>query len=202
MKMTALGFTELRKALGALTKSQVTQIEFIVGEIDADKSISYAQGAYILATVWHETGGKMLPVSEIGKGRTRAYGQWFKNSKGELYGWCNGKKSAAYMQRDFPHLYYGRGFPQLTWYDNYKLASEKLNVDFLNNPDLALEQEHSIRILIAGMKEGWFTGHRLSGHINQSKKNFVNARKIINGTDRALHIAGIAEIFDRALRKP
>lgn len=202
MKMTAAGFAVLREAFGFLTKDQVSQIEIIVGEIDADKSITYPQGAYILATVWHETGGKMQPVSEIGKGRTRAYGQWYKNSKGELYGWKNGAKREAYLQSECPHLFYGRGLPQLTWYDNYKKASEKLGVDFVNNPELALDMKLSTRILIVGMKEGWFTGHTLDRHINQSKKDYTNARRIINGMDRATHVAGIAAIFERALRKP
>ena len=202
MKMTAAGFAVLREAFGYLTKDQVSQIELIVGEIDADKSISYPQGAYILATVWHETGGKMQPVPEIGKGRTRAYGKWFKNSKGELYGWKNGAKREAYLQSECPHLFYGRGLPQLTWYDNYKKASEKLGVDFVNNPELALDMKLSTRILIVGMKEGWFTSHTLARHINQSKKDYTNARRIINGMDRATHIAGIAAIIERALRKP
>lgn len=202
MKMTAQGFEVLRDAFGFLTKSQVKELEFIVGEMDADKSISYPQGAYILATVWHETGGKLLPVAEIGKGRTRKYGKWFKNSKGELYAWRNSSMQSAYLQSDYPHLYYGRGYPQLTWFDNYLRATKELGVDFVNNPDLAMEKEHSIRILITGMKNGWFTGHTLSRHINQSKKDYKNARRIINGMDRATLIAGYADIFEKALRKP
>lgn len=202
MKMTAEGFAVLRGAFGPLTKDQVSQIEIIVGEIDADKSISYPQAAYILATVWHETGGRMQPVNEIGKGRTRAYGRWFKNSKGELYSWKDGSKREAYLQSECPHLFYGRGLPQLTWYNNYKKASEKLGVDFIADPDLALDMKLSTRILIMGMKEGWFTGHTLSRHINQSKKDYRNARKIINGMDRASHIEMHAATFEKALRKP
>ena len=53
--------------------------------MDADKSISYPQGAYILATTWHETATTMLPIAEYGKGGGRPYGTWQRNSKGELY---------------------------------------------------------------------------------------------------------------------
>lgn len=200
MKMTAAGYAELRSAFGHLTQNQVDQIEFIVGELDNDKSITYPQAAYILATVWHETGTKLLPISEIGKGRTRPYGRWFENSKGELYGWKNYSKSEAYLQSECPHLFYGRGYVQLTWYDNYAKASKKLNVDFISNPDLALEKFYSIRILIIGMKEGWFTGQALKHYFNQSKKDYIGARRIINWTDRAKTIAEYATTFEKALR--
>lgn len=202
MKMTAQGFAVLREAFGGLTKTQVSHIEIIVGEIDADKSITYPMAAYILATVWHETDEQMQPIAEYGKGKTRPYGRWFKNSKGELYGWKNDSKREAYLQSDCPHLFYGRGLPQLTWYDNYKKASEKLGVDFVNSPDLALDMHHSTRILIVGMKEGWFTTRKLSDYFNQSLKDYKNARRIINGTDKAALVASYAVIFERALRRP
>lgn len=202
MKMTAAGFAVLRESFGGMTKTQVSHIEIIVGEIDEDKSISYPMAAYILATVWHETATKMQPIAEYGKGKTRAYGRWFKNSKGELYGWKNGSKREAYLQSDCPHLFYGRGLPQLTWYDNYKKASEKLGVDFVNDPDLALDMHHSTRILIVGMKEGWFTTRKLSEYFNQSLKDYKNARRIINGTGKAALVASYAVIFERALRRP
>jgi len=54
MKMTQGGFSILRNALGKLTSSQVSEIDFMVNEFDKDKSISYPQAAYMLATAWHE----------------------------------------------------------------------------------------------------------------------------------------------------
>lgn len=202
MKMTPQGFAVLRKEFSGLTRDQVSQIELIVAEIDADKSISYPMAAYILATVWHETATTMQPVAEYGKGRTRTYGRWFKNSKGEEYCWKNGAKREAYLKSECPHLFYGRGLPQLTWYDNYKKASEELGVDFVNNPDLALDMTYSTRILIAGMKAGWFTTRKLSDYFGQSKKDYVQARRMINGMDKATLIAGYAIVYERALRKP
>ena len=68
MKMTRGGFDILRKSLGKLTQSQVDEINFLVGEFDKDKSISYPQAAYMLATTWWETAHTMLPIEEYGKG--------------------------------------------------------------------------------------------------------------------------------------
>lgn len=198
--MTAGGFSILRNAFGKLSLSQVDEIEFIVGEMGKGKSISYSQGAYILATAWHETAKKMLPIEEYGKGKNRTYGTWYRNSKDQLYSFKDGSKRAVYLQSEFPHLYYGRGYVQLTWQINFENASKKIGVDFLNNPDLVMDKNHAIKIMLTGMKEGWFTGRKLSDYINQSKKDYVNARRIINGTDKAQAIADIAVIFERALR--
>lgn len=200
MKMTKGGFDILRNGLGKLNQSQVDEINFLVGEFDKDKSISYPQAAYMLATIWHETAKKMLPIAEYGYGKNRTYGTWYKNSKGELYSFKDGSKNTAYLYSDYPHLYYGRGYVQLTWFNNFKKASEKLDHDFLHNPDDVMKKEYAIQVLLTGMKEGWFTGKSLSDYIHQSKKDYVNARRIINGTDKAQKIADIANVFERALR--
>jgi len=89
---------------------------------------------------------------------------------------------------------------QLTWWANYDKASNKLGYDYTQNPDLVMKKEHAVKILITGMKEGWFTGRKLSDYIHQSKKDYINARRIINGTDKAKLIAGYADIFEKALR--
>jgi putative chitinase len=198
--MTKGGFDILRKSFGSLTQSQVDEINFIVDSMDKDKSLSYAQGAYILATTWHETDRKMLPISEYGKGKGRPYGTWYKNSKGDLYSFKDGSKTSAYLFNDFPYLYYGRGYVQLTWFSNFKKASGKLVHNFLDNPDDVMQKPFAIQIMIEGMKNGWFTGKRLDDYIYQSKKDYEGARRIINGTDKAKLIAGYADTFEKALR--
>lgn len=200
MIMTQGGFSILRNAFGKLTQSQVAEIEFIVSAIDQDKSISYPQAGYMLATTWHETATRMLPIEEYGKGKNRTYGTWYRNSIGALYSFTDGSKRSAYLHSDYPHLYYGRGYVQLTWYFNYENASKKIGVDFLNNPYLVMNKNHAVKIMIQGMKEGWFTGRKLSDYIYQSKKDYEGARRIINGTDKAKLIAGYAETFEKALR--
>ena len=174
MILTAGGFKILRDNFGRLTQSQVDGFNFLVSEIDKDKSISYTQAAYILATTWHETAHTMLPVKERG--------------------------SDAYLRskRYFPYI--GYGYVQLTWRDNYERVGKLINVDLIKNPELALQPEYAAKILIQGMKHGWFTGKKLSNYIHQSKKDYVNARRIINGTDKAAKIANEAIIIEKALR--
>ena len=56
-----------------------------------------------------------------------------------------------------------------------------------------LSQKNAANILIAGMLTGAFTGISLSRFIKTgATQEFVNARKIINGTDSDKLIAGYA----------
>jgi hypothetical protein len=49
------------------------------------------------------------------------------------------------------------------------------------------------------MRAGAFTGKKLSDYISASKCDYTNARRIINGVDRADLIAGYAAKFERIL---
>lgn len=201
MRMTQGGFNILRASLSrTLTQEQVDGINHYVSEMDKDGGISYAQASYVLATVWHETATKMKPIEEYGKGKGRTYGTWYKNSKGDLYSFKNGNKKEAYLYKDFPHLYYGRGDTQNTWFDNYSKLSKVFGVDFLRKPELLLTREWSTKVTLYSMKNGLYTGKKLSDYINSTKTDFVNARRIINGTDKASQIAKYAEVFLKALK--
>lgn len=133
------------------------------------------QLAYILATAYHETAHTMKPITEYG--------------------------SQSYLKSKKYHPYIGRGYVQLTWDYNYKKAGKKLGVDFLKDPSLLLQSKYSVPICIIGMLEGWFTGKKLSDYITLKKSDFVNARKIINGTDRQAIIAGYAVEYDVLLKE-
>jgi hypothetical protein len=132
------------------------------------------QCAYVLATAFWETARKMVPVREMG---------------GEKY-----LKSKKY------YPYVGMGFVQLTWLANYEKASKILGVDFVKNPKLLLEPKYAIPICVTGMREGWFTGKKLSDYITLAKSDFVNARRIINGKDKAAQIAKLAREYDMDLK--
>ncbi|WP_151982401.1 MULTISPECIES: glycoside hydrolase family 19 protein [Acinetobacter] len=191
MKMTAGGFSILRQKFGPLSKSQVDGINHIVTAIDQDKSISYPQAAYMLATTWHETNRTMQPITE--------YGNVKYFDKYDV-----GKLAVRLGNTDLADgdgfKYRGRGFVQITGLDNYQRFSTLLNIDLINNPDLALDPNIAAKIMIIGMKNGMFTGKKLSDYIYQSKKDYISARRIINGTDKALLIAGYADTFEKALR--
>lgn len=126
------------------------------------------QIAYLLATVQLETGNTFQPVKE-------AY--WL---------------SENWRKRNIPSWpYFGRGFVQITWKINYEKYSKLLNVDLINNPDLALDPHIALYILVHGAKHGLFTGQKLEDYINDTKTDFINARRVINILDKAQHIANL-----------
>ena len=96
-------------------------------------------------------------------------------------------------------IYYGRGFVQLTWERNYKTMTDLLGVDFVNHPDLALELDNATNIMFMGMTKGLFTGKSLANYFNQTTEDWVNARKIINGLDKAQAIAMYGHNFYSAI---
>ncbi len=143
--------------------------------------------AYTLATVYHETAFKMQPIAEYGKGAGHEYGK---------------------SDPETGQTYYGRGDVQVTWKYNYERLSKILlnidtleqGVDLVNNPDLLLTPIYSAQATIMGMATGLFTGKKYSDYLNQENPDYVNARRIINGTDCAEMIAGYAHEFERALK--
>lgn len=164
-------FAYLRAALGPLKQSQVDGINTLVA---ASAGLSIRDRAYILATAWHETAATMQPIAEYGKG------------KGKPYGVVDATGKAPY----------GRGYVQLTWRANYVKADSKLGLGgtLAANYDRALEPAIAAKIIVQGMVNGWFTKKRLSDFTN-----YVDMRSIVNGSDRALLIAGYAQTFEGAL---
>jgi hypothetical protein len=131
-----------------------------------------AQIAYVLATTEWETGRTFKPVKE-------AY--WLSEEWREQ------------NLRYFP--FYGRGFVQLTWEANYRKYSEILDVDLVDDPDKALDPAIALFILVHGFRFGTFTGKKLSNYVNETETDFSQARRCINGLDRAQEIATLAEKY-------
>lgn len=86
----------------------------------------------------------------------------------------------------------GRGYVQITGRRNYTIWAKKLGIDLVTKPELAAEPKYAIPILVIGMREGSFTGRSLNTYIRPGKVDYYNARRIINGTDKASLIAGYA----------
>lgn len=185
-------FTEYRERFGKVTQKQVNAIEVFLSEMEK-YPVSLREAAYLFATVYHETAKTFLPLEEYGKGRGKKYGKP-----------VNGKK------------YFGRGYVQLTWDYNYEKATDELRkqfpaivkayedkygvrFDLLECPEQAMDAEIACAILVVGSLQGWFTGKKLSDYINTNKSDFINARRVINGTDRAKLIAGQAQKFKEIL---
>ena len=196
--MTAGGFAIIRLKFCSLSQEAVDNINLIV-ETCEKYNLTYPQTSYVLATTYHETAHTFKPIEEYGKGKCRKYGTIYTNTEGVKYG-IAGSGGDTYLYSDYPHLYYGRGFAQLTHWVNYKFAGEQLGIDLINNPDLALQPKYAAEILVKGSINGWFTSKRLSDYINDKKKDYINARRVINSLDKAQLIANYAVVFEKALR--
>jgi putative chitinase len=186
-------FDTVRKDLfrGNLTQSQVDGQNYLLATWerhfeepnprDGDKWLAYA-----LATFFHETAETMQPIEEYGKGSGKSYGQ----------------PAGPHGQK-----YYGRGHVQLTWEENYKkgqqFLKDRYNVDADIHPNAhkMLHNETSALVSYDGMIHGWFTGVGLPTYFNSTVEDPKNARRIVNGTDKADLIAGYYWKFKTALKK-
>lgn len=143
--------------------------------------------SYILATVYHETASTMEPAAEYGLGKGHAYGE---------------------PDPETGQSYYGRGYVQLTWKQNYQKAQEVVidlftleeDIPFVLRPELAMKPVNAVQIAINGMVNGWFTGKKLGDYLTDNNTDYVNARKIINGMDKADLIASYAREAEQASR--
>jgi|HubBroStandDraft_5_1064220.scaffolds.fasta_scaffold32076_2 putative chitinase len=176
---------------GNLTQDQVDGMNFLLevwerhfeaeNPRDGTKWLSYA-----LATFFHETDQRMQPIEEYGKGSGKSYG----------------KKVGPHNQ-----AYYGRGHVQLTWEENYrngqKFLKDRYGVDANIHPEphKMLHGPTSALVSYDGMIWGWFTGLGLPKYFNSTVEDPVNARRIVNGTDKAQTIAGYYYKFKAALKQ-
>lgn len=157
-----------------LNQGQVSGMSAILDEWDKRKLTDLRWLAYMLATVFHECNKTMQPITETG-------GLKYLKSK-KYYPW------------------YGRGFVQLTWDYNYKLMNKLIkaagiDADIVGNPELAKRLDVATFIMFEGMLRGTFTGKKLSSYFSATINDPVNARRIINGTDKAALIAGYHKQF-------
>lgn len=130
--------------------------------------------AYIVATAWHES--RLQPIRE-------------KKAAPGSYVWEN------YQKKYWDTGFYGRGFVQITWEDNYRKMGEFLGIPLVQNPDLALQPDVAAKIIVAGMMRGMFTGKSLLMYINADGADYYNARRTVGaimvaGTDTAALIEG------------
>lgn len=169
-----------------LSQQQVDSIDCILNYWDNSGFTDLRWLAYMLGTCYHETARQMLPIEEYGKGKSRPYGSKLKHS------------GVAYTKPD--KIYFGRGYVQLTWYENYELMGRLLGIDLLNSPEKCLEIDTATKVMFEGMTKGSsslgdFTGKCLEQYFNEQKEDWVNARKIINGLDKANEIAEYSKKF-------
>jgi hypothetical protein len=165
-------FDDVRQSLffGALTQGAVDGQDAILTGWETyvdDEDLRWL--AYMLATTYHETSQEMMPIEEYGKGSGQPYGV---------------------PDPETGQTYYGRGFVQLTWRDNYHRADEEMQLTGGNSCEWyavnALGPATAARIMYLGMTEGWFRSdsqgpQTLERYFNTDIEDPYGAREIING---------------------
>ncbi len=196
-------FDSVRSSLfnGRLSQGVVDTIQSITNEY-FQHGTDLRELAYILATAYHESFHRNLnpewePVRE-GFAKTN---QGAINAVTSLYKRGVISKNYALPDPVTGHSYYGRSWVQTTHKYNYKKMGDRIGVDLVNNPDLALKRDVSAKLLVVGSLEGLYTGKKLSDYITPTKTDYINARRVINAKDKAELIAGYAQKFYDALTK-
>ncbi|MDX2240743.1 MAG: S8 family serine peptidase [Leptolyngbyaceae cyanobacterium bins.302] len=153
----------------------------ILAEVQAGGITDLGQIAYILATAQHESN----------------LGRWMEElASGQAY---EGRRDLGNTQPGDGPRFKGRGYVQITGRTNYTRWSQRLGIDLVGQPQRASDPAIAAKVLVQGMRDGTFTGRRLSDYINGSNQDFINARRIVNGTDKATEIAQIARNYLNAL---
>lgn len=167
-------FDVIRKMVGKLNQTHVSRIDAILDGFESRK-LTKAEQAYILATAYHESD---------------AFRTLTEYASGAAY---EGRKDLGNTQKGDGRRFKGRGFVQITGRRNYTDWSKRLGVDLVSKPELATELKNAVPILIDGMRLGTFTGKKLSQYFTKDRHDWTNARRIVNGMDKATLIASHAK---------
>lgn len=182
-----------------LTQPQVDGMNVILDEWDKRGLTEPSWLAYMLATAFHETAHWMQPVIETRRA-SEPTNPSVDTAIARLDNAFNSGKlkwvKTPYWRKDADGMsWLGRGFVQLTHKTNYQNAEAKTGIPCTTQPELMLQAAPAATVMFGGMIGGWFTGKKLSDYLGNGKVDFVNARRIINGLDRADDIAGYANSF-------
>ena len=146
------------------------------------KALTNAQIAYVLATAEHES-DSFKTLEEY--------------SSGAQY---ENRADLGNTEPGDGIRYKGRGYVQLTGRLNYTRYSEIAGLQLARYPIIVMNWPAlSVFVIVDGMLRGVYTGRRLDEFVSAGKQDFFNARRVINGTDRAQKIADQASDWLRQL---
>jgi putative chitinase len=185
-----LFFDSLRASGINLTDANVDGLQRVVAYAE-EHGIQINRVSYGCGTAFWETGGSCQPVEE---------GYYLGSSA----------KVKAFQRKLRYYPFFGRGLVQCTWERNYRAAAKLLGLAedyFVKYPSKLLQWEYSLPLLFKAMEVGLYTGKGFDDYIDdldeddaEDRREYINARRIINGTDRAAKIADLSLKFEKALK--
>lgn len=217
-----LFFDVIRQSIfdGGLTQMQVDGISAMLDEAER-RGTKATHLAYLLATPMIETGGRFEPITEslnytasalkrkfggrISVADADKYGRTTDHPADQeaignrIYGGKFGREQLGNTEAGDGYKFRGRNLPQFTGRRIYTLLAQSTGVDVVRDPSRALELRIGVAGMFDAMETGWFTGKKLSDYLDGPTPDFVNARRTINGVDRARDIAAFAEKFLAAI---
>lgn len=178
-------FNTMRGLLGPMTQEQVDNINLIV-EVSKKHKLPLDHAAYVLATAVHES--RVRPVYETFASDPEQAARRLER----IYGY---KRRKYWRKDETGQRPLGRGFVQLTWRDNYVKMAKAIGVpELADNYELALDPKIAAEILVVGMKDGLFTGRKMSDY-----NRFYDMRRVVNGLDQARRISNYAKKIRKTL---
>lgn len=177
---------------GRISKEQVTGTNALLDAWDRHGDGDDRKLANVLAQVFHETGGRMVPVRET-----------FASSDGQAIR----RLDAAWRQGRLPQVskpywrdgWFGRGPIQVTHEDNYIRMAEALGVDLHGKPGLLLDLEVGALVVTPAATFAQYTHFHLAvtRDVGGVMRIFHNGA-LVGGGDPALHTATVQMTSDTA----
>jgi hypothetical protein len=193
-------FEHTRKVLfdGSMKQKQVEGIEAILNKWEKEMPKADDRWlAYMLGTAHHETGRTMQAVRET-----------FASSDDKAISILNsafGKGQLSWVKKPYwvkdadGKSWLGRGLVQLTHKSNYEKMKKAIGEDLVKDPSLAMNLDVAVKIMFEGMTKGSFTTRKLADFFDGKKEEWRDARKIINGLERADLVASYAKSYYSAI---
>lgn len=147
------------------------------------EKLSLAQTAYVLATAHHE--------SRMGVCLVNPATGWGYEGDHELGNTHYGDG----------HRFRARGYVPILGRTQYAQWERRLKLPLLLEPELVAEPYVAAEIAVRGMMAGTFTGRRLGEFVNDARTDYLGARQVVSGRDRAVLIARYADCYQSELRE-
>lgn len=149
------------------------------GAVSDNPIVSPLVMAGAMATIRIEVGKAFLPIREYASNPA-----YFKK--------YDGRADLGNTIAGDGEKFKGRGFIQLTGRANYTVYGQKLGIDLVNNPDLALEVGTSAKILAQ-----YFIDRKVDDAC--LKSDWLSVRKLVNGVNRATGLPNGWEEFRKVI---